>query len=112
MNTESPLWRALEAAHARLAGAGEFPTNRPWEPAVSGLGTEDVATYQHDNGSVPRVLCVPTQKQHRWPHMASPEAVDAAAEWDERAAILEFEAGLDREEAERQTALALGSRPR
>lgn len=54
---------------------------------------------------------VPTEKQYM-PHCAPEEAsADAWGEWEERAAIREFDGGMSRAEAEAVTAADLGSSP-
>lgn len=108
--TDDPLAAALKAAYSALSPdlAERFPVKFDWEPQLAKVGTEK---RQSDHGVNPygsQVPRVPSEKQY----ISECADTDALAEWEERAAILEFDSGMSRAEAEVLTALELGPRPR
>ncbi len=109
METENSLYLALKAAYARAASEASkrFPAQSEWEPPAERLGTDKAFSDQELEGWVPTVPTVPTEK-HKRQHRTRAEAL---AEWQERAAILEFEGGLSRAEAEAQATAELGEPP-
>lgn len=102
MAIEDPLWRAIRAAHERWSPdtAARFPPSRQWEPGEPELGTEKAAFDQELTAAVPGVPAVPGVSEE-----------EARMEWEERAAILEFEGGFARAEAERRATRELGGCP-
>lgn len=112
MATDDPLWRAIQAAHARwsLGGLERFPPAPVWEPEVPAVGTQEAEGKQSDKASVPTVPTVPAlcEELGTAPPLG---AADARALWEERAAIKEFCGGMSREAAERGAALELGLPP-
>lgn len=107
---ENPLWDAIRAAHERWSPSTleRFPPLTEWEPSQADVGTAIDIFNQIDRPSVPTVPTVPTLKQGDWGWEAQP-TVEELAIWEERAAILEFDGGLDRETAERLAALTASS---
>ena len=102
MATDDPLWDALRSAHGRLApGVDRFPAQAPWEPQSYPAGTDKSKHDQEVERSVPRVPEVPSQNEYQWTCGTNPAAADLGSDWEERCAILEFDGGLSRQEAER-----------
>jgi hypothetical protein len=66
---------------------------------------------QLDNGHGSGVPAVPGEFGSTPQRAAEDIAADASAEWEERAAIREYDGHMSRGEAERLTALELGPRP-
>lgn len=113
--TDDAFQRALQAAYQALGGAADrFPPPRPWEPLAGDLGTEEGHQNQEVAAAVPTVPRVPTEKQDRDARTLTDEPLTRPVSWSawqERAAIREFEAGLDRAMAEVLTAIELGPCP-
>lgn len=105
MEAEDPLRAALLRAHARwsTSSAARFPPPGKWVPLAGTVGTDEDQPEQTLTAAVPTVPTVPTEKEDM--AQASPPLTP---EEEERAAILEFEGGLDRATAER---LAQGRLP-
>jgi hypothetical protein len=97
--TEGPLWRAIRATHERWTpGAPEqFPPPPRWELQKAPVGTEKPPLDQQVARAVPTVPTVPTEKQKE----CARTGAEARGAWEERAAILEFDGGFSRAEAER-----------
>lgn|GEM_PF-5488684 len=91
------LRAAILRAQARWStGVAErFPPASEWEPLAGSVGTEKFKLNQSLETAVPTVPTVPTE--YGDVDDASPPLT---AEQEERAAILEFDAGLSRPEAE------------
>lgn len=107
--TDDPLWEAIQAARARWSPhtLARFPSKPKWEPSAKGLGTGKADTDQQARASVPTVPTVPI----KWGYgtqRTQPITDDQLAAWEERAAVLEFDGGMSRPEAERNAALELG----
>ena len=98
MSEEDPLRAALLRAHARWSTSSEerFPTAGEWVPLAGTVGSDEAAPDQWLTDKVPTVPTVPTEKEDI--AQASPLLTP---DQEERAAILEFEGGLDRATAER-----------
>lgn len=110
--TDPDIQRALHAAYRALRGASDrFPPAWNWETPSAEMGTEEAEKYQEPTGAVPRVPRVPTQNQYMDINTAGHAPSAAWAEWQERAAMREFEGGLDRGTAEVLTAVELGPCP-
>jgi len=73
-----------------------FPPPASWEQAADVVGTEKPASNQGDKVFGSHVPTVPAKNREG----AQCKAADAWAAWEERAAILEYDGGLDRIEAE------------
>lgn len=103
MVSDDPLWAAIRAAHERWSptSAGVFPPSPGWEQRSGVVGAEISLPSQSVSDGVPTDPTDPTQKQDEWSWPAPATDPDDAGEWEERAAILEFDAGLSRLEAER-----------
>ncbi|MDB5451894.1 MAG: hypothetical protein JWO33_472 [Caulobacteraceae bacterium] len=98
METDDPLWRAIVAAHVRLSPArlDKFPPAPGWELSPAPLGSANDQGIQALNGPVPTGPTVPTLNSE-----GDDEAINAARlEWEERAAIREFDGRQPRAEAE------------
>jgi hypothetical protein len=110
--TDDPLWKAIRAAHERWSPetAERFPPPPEWEPADAEVGTENGQAGQELTAPVPTVPTVPTLPDEFRRATRAERLAEERAAWEERAAILEFDAGLGREEAERQAAEELGYR--
>ena len=106
MATDDALWNAIRAAQLRWSpdAAERFTPNFRWEPFGQEVGTDQPLTQQGVAGAVHTVPTVHTEK-HKTEHCTRAEA---RAAWEERAAILEYEGGLSRREAEYQAAAELG----
>lgn len=98
MSQEDPLRAALLRAYARWStgSAAGYPLADPWEPLAATAGTADRVKNQIDSGQVPTGPTVPTKNEG-----ISQATPPLTPEEEERAAILEFEGGLDRATAER-----------
>jgi hypothetical protein len=109
LETDDPLWSAIRAAHLRWSpdAAERFTPNFRWEPLGHEVGTAQPLMQQGVAGAVHTVPTVHTEK-HKTEHRTRAEA---RAAWEERAAILEYEGGLSRCEAEGQAAAELGFTP-
>lgn len=110
MATDDRLWAAIRAAHEQWSPetAERFPPPPEWEPAEAEARIEsgEVGEVEAPASTGP-VLPEHFGRQTRAERLAEERAV-----WEERAAILEYDGGLSREEAERQTAEELGYRER
>lgn len=108
--TEDPLAAALRAAYSALSPdlAERFPVEFHWEPQSVELGTAKARSDQCVNPYGSQVPRVPSENQY----ISERTDADALAEWEERAAIREFDGGMSRVVAEALTALELGPRPR
>ena len=109
MATEDRLTRALRAAEERWSAhrAGRFPRPEPWEPPADAEGTEKADPKLAVARPVPAVPSVPSPQEES-PHRAVAEAAaEAQAQWEERAAIIEFDGGFSRAEAEQMAAGSL-----
>jgi hypothetical protein len=93
---ETPLRAALIRAHARWARVAEFPPAVEWVPLAGTVGTNDSQLKQRLEATVPTVPTVPTETEG-----GATAAPPMTADEEERAAILEFDGGLDRPTAER-----------
>lgn len=91
------LRAAILRAHARWStgSAKRFPPEIEWEPLAQPVGTGKPKSDQELTVEVPTVPTVPTAKEEV--RTASPPMTP---EQEERAAILEYESGLDRASAE------------
>ncbi len=96
-----PLWSAIRRLHARLATDAfeRFPARAPWEPATTRPGNRAGPIQQGVAMAVPRVPTVPCV-QGDTSSSDAPDCGPGDADWEERAAILEYEAGLARATAE------------
>tara|TARA_R110000868_G_scaffold45045_1_gene149787 strand:+ start:47402 stop:47698 length:297 start_codon:yes stop_codon:yes gene_type:complete len=92
-----PLADAI--ARARRHFAGGFPPDQPWERLPGEVGAGEIAENQGSGAMVPTVPGVPTVCN------MSDELRDR---YDERAAIREYDGGLDRAEAERLARIEYG----
>lgn len=101
--TDDPLWAAISAARARWSPEDDArsPAAAPWGPLVDLAGDRSALTGQGFSGAVPRVPRVPSENQYIRQRTADERAADALGEWEERAAILEYEGGWSRKDAER-----------
>lgn len=91
-----------EARTAFVCPGDASPPPARWGPASREVGTEKGVSGQRDKASVPTAPTVPTQNE-KGPRSDVPDAhVSAWLEWAERAAILEYQCGRSRPEAERQ----------
>lgn len=110
LKTADPLWDAIRAAHERWSPdtAKQFPPAPEWEPAICEAGTGFPIENQRVNRADPTAPTVPTPLEDEWGWVPT-SSVEECAEREERAAILEFEGGLDRETAERLAALTASS---
>jgi len=103
MAAESPLWNAIKAAHRRWSPdtAHLLPDTMDWRPAPALSGNPGAT-------GGPSAAPPATAAQRPESRLIGPSADDEAMEQEERAAIIEFDGGLDR-----QTADALAAaRPR
>lgn len=100
----SALWRLYrpdQAGGSHHSHVGTASTDQ-WEQ-------EKAQQFQASGASVPMVPAVPTEsRQRREPGSGQGDGA-AYAEWEERAAILEYDGGFSRAEAERRAKLELGS---
>jgi hypothetical protein len=105
MVQEDPLRTALLRAYARWStgSAAGYPQSGPWEPLAPAEGTGEIERKQRHTPRVPTGPTVPTASEGM-AEVSPPLTADE----EERAAILEFEGGLDRATAER---LAQGRLP-
>ena len=92
-----PLAGAIAAARAQFGAAAPASGNR--ERGSAEVGTGNSSADQIDSGSVPTGPTVPTAGKDTRQHA---DEADRLAAYEERAAIMEFDGGLDREEAERR----------
>ena len=112
MSADDKLYSVLKAAHARWSplAAERFPTALPLGAGGADLGTAKGQEDQQLGGWVPMVPAVPTLFEKERQARSGEVAADLA-DWEERAAILEFETGLTRAEAEAAATAELGSPP-
>lgn len=112
--TDDPLWEAITAAHARWSpGRPErSPARSNWGLPLTAAGDRPNLTPQGVASAVPRVPRVPSEKQDIRQRTSGEVAADGWADWEERAAILEYVAGMSRIQAERLTEAELGACPR
>jgi hypothetical protein len=98
LSIDDHLYEILKAAHARWSPdtLDRFPPKSRWEPPTGAVGTEIPSRDQPLAPRVPTVPTVPTEIETPPPRSAG----DAHGDWEERAAILEFEGGLPRAAAE------------
>lgn len=103
MATEGPLQAAILAMHARWRGERErFPSPSGF-PAQVGVDRREETVSNHGHpGEVPRGLTVPTLEKDGRPRAGGPDAPADWDEWEERAAIVEFDGQEARQSAERQ----------
>ena len=101
MATEDPLWAAIRRVRRRLGGSDQFPPSPPWEPSQQAGGSEIIQPGQSVDAPGPTVPTVTTTKEETTQFRALQTAHAVRGDWEERAAILEFEAQLDRATAER-----------
>ncbi|MDP3704013.1 MAG: hypothetical protein Q8R78_06455 [Candidatus Omnitrophota bacterium] len=113
METDDPLWNAIKAARARWSADGpeRSPVRDGWGPPWSVAGDRSSLTAQAVAAAVPRVPRVPSEKQDIRQRTSDQVAADAWAEWEERAAIREYDGGMSRLQAERLAEADLGARP-
>lgn len=105
-DTLADLWRKH-----RPEAAGVVPTKIHREPDFAKVGTKKGEPDQKAMAAVPGVPGVPTiLEDHRVRATAGGEG-DRWAEWEERAAILEYCGGFNRLEAEARASAELGYRP-
>lgn len=98
-----PLTDAIAAARRQFGAVAPAGGNR--EPEFAEVGTRISSADQTDSGAVPAGPTVPTaEKDARQPV----DEIDRLAAFEERAAIMEFDGGLDREEAERRARIEAG----
>lgn len=109
LETDDPLWAALKGAYARwsIEAAARFPLVSKWEPPQGLVGPEKNVTDLTVDSRVPTVPAVPTEIHNNRRETQLDPAAEAMAAWDERAAIVEYDGGLSREEAERAATEAL-----
>lgn len=92
-----PLAGAIAAARRQFGAAAPASGNR--ERGFAVVGTRNSSASQTDGGSVPTGPTVPTAGEGAREYV---DEIDSLAAYEERAAIIEFDGGLDREEAERR----------
>jgi hypothetical protein len=99
MHNPDPFLEALRGAYERHAPdrLARFPAFPGREPLGGEPGTEIPHSFPHDVAAVPRIPKVPVQNPDEGPLRAPFDLAD----WEERAAIMEYDGGLSREEAER-----------
>lgn len=110
MATDDPLWRAIAAARARWSPEAPplSPPPTEWgQPSPLG-GDGKGQSRQGFARSVPTVPGVTTEKQDASPRTPQEAALDAWGEWQERAAILEYEGQHARAWAEALASLECG----
>lgn len=97
------LWAAIRAAHARWSpGSMElFPPSPRWEQQAGLVGVDIAVSDQAVACPGPTDPTDPTEKQDEWVWPPPDDDPNGMGDWEERAAILEFDAGLSRCEAER-----------
>lgn len=88
---------AIAAARRQFGAAAPASGNR--ERGFAEVGTRNSSANQTDGGSVPTGPTVPTAGEDTRQHA---DEADRLAAYEERAAIMEFDGGLDRQEAERR----------
>lgn len=112
MATDDLLRATIKAAHERWypPAAERFPPKAGWEPLGLSVGTENTPSDQNLMGPVPTVPTVPTSKQYELRCTHEHAAAEALVAWEERAAIIQFEGGLSREDAERRATEEMGGR--
>lgn len=98
-----PLAGAIAAARRQFGAAAPASGNR--ERGFAEVGTRNSSANQTDGGSVPTGPTVPTAGEDARQHV---DEIDRLAAYEERAAIMEFDGGLDRQEAERRAQEDLG----
>ena len=64
------------------------------------VGTDKDISDQYVSGAVPTVPTVPTKKEKECTRGSEGGDLEVRADWEERAAILEFDCGLSRADAE------------
>lgn len=101
--TTRALASAIRKARQRWSDARSPPIGE-WGPLPPTVGTENQIVRPRVSGSVPTVPTVPTSREKGQTLRTPCAHVAAWYEWGERAAILEFESGLDRAAAERLAA--------
>lgn len=103
-SADDPLWAAIRALHARYspAAADKFPQTPLWERRARAAGNRQGLTPQRISEPVPTGPTVPGEKDD----IAQCAIASVDGDFDERAAILEYEGGLERIEAERRAAVA------
>jgi hypothetical protein len=108
--TDDPLWAAIRAAHQRWSPdtAERFPPPPEWEPPEVVVGTGNSEADQELTNPVPTVPTVPTVQEEFRRQTRAERLAEERAAWEERAAVLEFEGGLDRAAAEQLAAEELG----
>ena len=82
-----------------------------WEPLSTPLGTDKDLSDQTLSRPVPTVPTVPSEKQDASHRTAAEAAAEALEAWEERAAILQFDGGWSRAEAEHKASEELGTPP-
>ena len=103
---DSALSVAIRAAHRQWSSEGKdrLPPKFEWEPRAGEVATGQTLADQGVASTVTSVTSVTTEK-HKTEHCARAEAL---AVWEERAAILEFDGGFSRREAEQSATIELG----
>lgn len=111
--TEDPLWAALRQAHRIWAPetVDGFPPEPERDPPLGPMGTGKFHQDQRVITTVPTVPPVPAARHHTWSRPVEEAALLTRVDWEERAAIREFDGGIDRAEAEAMTAAELGQPP-
>lgn len=108
--TDDLLWKAIRSANERwsLGGAVEFPPPPRWEPLEAAVGTDEHQCFPLLREPVPTVPTVPTAESEGRNAERRERVAALRMDWEERAAILEYDCGLTRVEAEAQAAEELG----
>ena len=98
-----PLARAITAARHQFGASAAASGNR--EPDDTEVGTEVSLDSQTTSAPVPSGPTVPSAGGHT---RDSDDESDLLAAFEERAAIMEYDGGLDRDEAEQRARIDLG----
>ena len=107
--TDDPLWSAIQSARAKWSpdAPERSPLKSPWGPLAPSGGDRQPLMAQGFAAAVPTVPTVPTENKYIPPRTPA----DVLHDWEERAAIIEYEGGYSRADAERMATEALGSLP-
>ena len=113
MATDGTFAEALRAAYATLAPGGDerFPAASGWEPPTPEVGTAKRLINPEVKAGSTQAPAVPFEKHKTQERTPAPGAAEAWVEWQERAAIREYDGGMSRETAEILTAVELGPCP-
>lgn len=107
---EDPLWAAVRAARMRWGEPKlEFPSRPKWEPLAGTEGAQNLYCDEWGSLPVPTEATVPTPGGEEGGDIALAGGV-GSGDWEERAGILEAEAGLSRADAEHQATAEIALR--